>query len=441
MRIPLLVLATLTAAGAAAAAGYALTAPDRYRATAQLLVSPVAESETGFTGIDVLRDTGGRRTAAESAAALVKTPLVADAVRALLGLKRSRDSLLDAIDVEVVGKGNVVAVTAEDTSANGSAQLANAFVDTVINQRSATFQSEVASAVRRYEQQLASLSRAERAGPLGTELGKRLAVLRPLQGQPDPSLSHAGQAAAPTSAAWPDVGKLVLIGAGIGALVGLIAAIAVAVYRRRGAQYDRSMPERSADELVERLESRLVAREQALAARERDVQAALNELRAAQASSSAGGDLAQRERELDDRERELEAREAETRDTSDLERREHALEERVAAVTKREVELAKRAATLVVRERELEEIEQAPEPVPEPQPAPQARIVPAVAGAAGGYNLVTLERLVEERRAEHPERAEEWESYLFFLRDYAAPDGAVPATFDWLIQEQFAEVL
>src|SRR5947209_16128120 len=97
LRSPVLLVATLAAVGAAAAAGYGLTAPKEYRATAQLIVTPVAGGDPTYTGIDVLRDTGGKRTAAESAAALVRAPLVADAVRAQLGLRTSRDALLDDV--------------------------------------------------------------------------------------------------------------------------------------------------------------------------------------------------------------------------------------------------------------------------------------------------------------------------------------------------------
>jgi uncharacterized protein involved in exopolysaccharide biosynthesis len=71
---PWLAVLTLTAAGAAAAAGYGLTAPKRYRGTAQLLVSPVAPGDPTFAGIGVLRDTGGKRTAAADVAALVSGP-------------------------------------------------------------------------------------------------------------------------------------------------------------------------------------------------------------------------------------------------------------------------------------------------------------------------------------------------------------------------------
>jgi len=138
---PWLAVLTLTAAGAAAAAGYGLTAPKRYRATAQLLVSPVSPSDATFAGIGVLRDTGGTRTAAASAAALLSSPQIVDAAAAQLGLKRSRESLLGALDAHVVGRSDVVAVTAEDTSPAGAAQLANTFANVLIAQRSAAFQS------------------------------------------------------------------------------------------------------------------------------------------------------------------------------------------------------------------------------------------------------------------------------------------------------------
>ena len=420
-RGPLLVVATLVAAGAAAAAGYALTAPKHYRATAQLLVSPVAESDTAYTGIDVLRDSGGKRTAAESAAALVRGPLIADAVRALLGAPRSRDELLAAVDADVVDASDVVAVTADDTSANGAARLANAFVDTLINQRTATFQSEVSAALRRYTQLLSQMSRTERAGAGGAELERRLAVLRTVQGQPDPSLSHAGQATAPTDASSAGVGELTGLGALIGLGAGALAALALLLVRRREplppAAYDRLVADDAGlEELVTKLDDRLAAREAALAARERDLQAAIAELRAAQAQV------------LDE---EHAARLAE------LERRERDLDERVAAVTKRELEVARLTAEAAVREREPE-----PDPEPAPPPVPFAPPLPPLEGAADGrYNLVALERLVEARAGDYPERAEEWSSYLFFLREYAGPDGNVPATFDWLIQDTFGELV
>ena len=52
-----------------------------------------------------------------------------------------------------------------------------------------------------------------------------------------------------------------------------------------------------------------------------------------------------------------------------------------------------------------------------------------------------MPKVSERRGREFPEQAEEWTSYLFFLRDYAAPDGSLPDSFDALISDTFADLL
>jgi capsular polysaccharide biosynthesis protein len=424
---PWLAVLTLTAAGAAAAAGYGLTAPKRYRATAQVLVAPVSTSDPTFAGIGVLRDTGGKRTAAASVAALIRTPQIADAAAAQLGSKRSRQSLLDALHVHVVDSSDVVAVTAEDTSADGAAQLANTFANVLIAQRSATFQSELAAAIRRDRQLVASAN-----DPAG-EISQRLATLLALQGRPDPTIRVAAQAVAPPSASWPNVPLLIGIGAGIGAIAGvLVAFVALGMRRASGRPAGTQGPrftDGELEELGDRLEARLVRRESALAARERDLKAKLDELRAAQETTVA----AAQDKEL-------------------LARRERQLAERIAAATKREAELARRAAEVALRERdaaaEQEQAAAAAAAATEEAKAAEAAEAaippvppPAQNGLHGSYNLVTLERLVDERGGAFPERLEEWSSYLYFLREYASADGAVPASFDGLIHDTFEELL
>jgi hypothetical protein len=65
-----------------------------------------------------------------------------------------------------------------------------------------------------------------------------------------------------------------------------------------------------------------------------------------------------------------------------------------------------------------------------PAQAPPPATKPAPPASEGEhYNPVTLERLVEARAADFPDRAEEWSSYLYFLREHAAVDGSVPASF------------
>src|SRR5262249_50811201 len=129
---PWLLVPLLCALGVGIAISYSLSVQIRYRATATVLASPVAADDPTFLGIDVLKDSGGRQQAAATAATLVTTPEVADAVLVRLGLERSRSSLLGSISARPVGRSSAVAVTATDADPARAAQLANAFVDATI---------------------------------------------------------------------------------------------------------------------------------------------------------------------------------------------------------------------------------------------------------------------------------------------------------------------
>ena len=499
--VPLLVVVTLAAAGAAAAAGYGLTAPKRYRATAQLLVSPVPATDTTFTGVDVLRDSGGKRTAAASAAAMLSSPEVADAVRSQLGLTRPPDSLLDAIRARVVDSSDIVAVRAQDTSATGAAQLANAFAATLVSQRTATFQSQLATAIGHDEQQLQALTPATRSAAVGVALQQRLTKLHGFEGQPDPTIRVSAQAAAPSAAFWPKLPRLIGYGAGAGLAAGILVALLIALGRGGGAglgaSYDPSVSERLVKRFEQRADARidaLLAEQERLSGREKGLTAREDELAAQERALAARAEALDAHGEALAEEASVAASVASEQSVAELERREEELQARVAAVARREQELARRAGAVAAQERAAAEREEANErraveleeraaglaaPVEElaslpavdagePASAPVARVEePASAPAAaplaavpdlapageveaaeqppstvdGRWNLFALERLVEEHGVEFPERVVEWHSYLYFLREYAAPDGTVPAGFDWLIQDTFSDLV
>ena len=85
-----------------------------------------------------------------------------------------------------------------------------------------------------------------------------------------------------------------------------------------------------------------------------------------------------------------------------------------------------------------ETTEAAPSP---PEPAIAASAPEVFAGPAGEWSFIDLERLVRERGGEFPGRREEWEIYLDSIRDYAGPEGQLPASLDWLVWETFGELL
>jgi capsular polysaccharide biosynthesis protein len=492
-----LLVVTLAAVGAAAAAAYSLTAAKQYDATATVVVAPVPPDDPALLGIDVLHDTQ-RRTAAETAARLIATPQIAETVRVRLGLRDSRSQVLDAIHTHVLGKSSAVAITARNEDPARAAQLANAYVDSFVEARTASFQSEIVSAVRRLGARVTALPAAQRTAPEGIRLQQRLGDLQALVGTADPTVRHGNEAVAPSSAAWPDPARWTLWGA----LIGLVAAVAAVGLGRRervrepmaAQSYDPSVTEHILEQLEERLvkrveeladaERRLAAREASLETREREVAAKIEQLRATGAAvlleeeqrfAERETALEQREQTLAARERELAEREqavaaAPSGEFNDAES-EQALAERLRAVEERELAIVRRGAELKLLEGKLSEAEEtlgrrAEElsareaeftrtPTPPLPPAPASTPTPpaveeTAAGASSaepaeeslsGWRLDDLERLVETHAAAHPERADEWQSYLFYLRDYADASGRVPAQFDWLIEDAFGSLL
>jgi transcriptional regulator with XRE-family HTH domain len=91
--------------------------------------------------------------------------------------------------------------------------------------------------------------------------------------------------------------------------------------------------------------------------------------------------------------------------------------------------LESRERALAERERRLDERERA------------LATVEAAITAERGFNLDAIEHTLDERAAEFPERADEWRTYIVFLRDFVQADGELPGTFNPLVQEVFRELL
>jgi hypothetical protein len=87
--------------------------------------------------------------------------------------------------------------------------------------------------------------------------------------------------------------------------------------------------------------------------------------------------------------------------------------------------------------------------VPEPEPEPEPEQEPVAAAVATlplpptprEWNLWELERLTRDRAGEDQARDVEWGYLVVYLRDFARPDGTLPAEFDDLVRESFAEIL
>ena len=139
------------------------------------------------------------------------------------------------------------------------------------------------------------------------------------------------------------------------------------------------------------------------------------------------GKLAAREQELDARAAALEAAERE-------------VASRAGEVATSQRELADRAADIAAGQHELEALAGATPPA-EPVSAPEPVAEPGLPTRAGTWNLSELQRAVEAYADPTPEQAENWRTYLYFVREHASSDGTLPRSLDPLIGEIFGEAL
>jgi len=396
-RVVLAVLFVAAVAGAAVA--YSFLAPKRYEATARVVVHPLPQGDDTLTGVDVLRDTGDDARALETAASYFETPDVVQTTATRLGLSASE--VEDDLDVHPLTGANVLLVVGKSSNRNVAAEIANGAMQEGISQRTARFQAQVGAALSKLE----ALS--------SPEAQRRVLNLKALQGRPDPTVEALSAATAPASAAWPKPAVVIPVATVAAVVLAALALLLPQAARapRRRAEADEADTARIA--AAEERERVLAAREAGLAQRQRDLERVLEETRAA---TTAGKE------EVDGRAVALDSR------SQELDAREEALDARERALAQREREVEEQAA----------EIDRAPAlepPAPEPAPAAPAPVEP------GGWTIQALERLVEEHGNEHPDRVEEWRYYVHFLREHAGPEGALPSSFDALIDETFGDLL
>ena len=472
-----------------AVAVWALTAPTRYVARARILVTPIAATDRTFDGFSVLRESTDPGRPARTAALLISTPQVAEGVRVQLGLDQSAASLLRSVHVTATPGRNVITVAASAPGPQRAADLANAFAAQAIAVRTAHFQSELQTAIARAKARLQAIPPVQRVLPASRALQERLGALNGLVGTSDPAIEVGSAATAPTA---PErTRSLVWIPVAFGAamLLALLAFTVAVVGRRRSSDRDaeakrlaESIDGRMGELLAEQervVQAReelgdLEARDRKVAARERGLERRVSAVTARESAlAKRAGELGARERELERTADELEARagELEAR-AGELEAQAGELEAQAGELEAQAGELDAREADLEQREREFGEPPRqplapvptpaptpaptpmpapvpvptprpgpgpAPAPVPQPELPPAAEVVQLRVGAR--FNLIELEHLVSVRSVEFPDRAVEWTSYLFFLRDYSDVDGALPQTFDYLVEDVFADLL
>ena len=96
-----------------------------YSANAQLLITPVSQTDVNLLGLPLIRDTGESTRTAQTAAALLQTPDAARLAAQRMGGGLTPQAVRDAVTIEPRGQTNLLVVQATSDGARRSAQLAD----------------------------------------------------------------------------------------------------------------------------------------------------------------------------------------------------------------------------------------------------------------------------------------------------------------------------
>jgi capsular exopolysaccharide synthesis family protein len=223
-----------------AATVYAVTAPKVYEAHADLLITPVPDTQTTVLGLGLLRTGTDPTEGVATASLLIDNADVAAQARANLRLPDSPQALLQQISVQPVASSSIVSITASTGSPARSQQLANAFATAAVRVQTNQLYQALGPAINNLRARIKAITGGGSAAATtgATQpLYQQLAALEALRSAPDPTLQIETLASLPTSPSSPQT-KLAIAGGLIGGLlIGIAGAFVLNAFdSRRGRE-------------------------------------------------------------------------------------------------------------------------------------------------------------------------------------------------------------
>jgi capsular exopolysaccharide synthesis family protein len=222
-----LILATVLVTTLAAIV-YLATAPKVYEAEADMLITPVDSSDPVFSSLGLIPASSDPTRDVETASRLITTNNVARRVKVTIHYPGSSSELQAKVTVEPVAQSNIVSITAEGNSPKAAQQLANAFVQQAVADRSAKFHQALDRSITNLEAQVPTSG----PGSVATDsnsLPAQLNRMKSLKDQDDPTMRVETLADLPTDPSSPKP-KLTIAAAIVAGLVlGIGGAFALQV--------------------------------------------------------------------------------------------------------------------------------------------------------------------------------------------------------------------
>jgi Mrp family chromosome partitioning ATPase len=216
-----LIAAVVALAVVASIIGLAVRSPT-YRASAQLLVTPLPSKQDVLEGLPELRATSDPANAITTVAHLVKAHDTAQLAAARLGGGWTADGVLKRITTTPHGGSNVLEVEAEAATARESARIANTYARAAVDLRDRRIRQLAAAALANANAQRAGIADPNSAD--AQALDERIAALGRIQANGDPTVGLAQLASVPHSRDGLPIWAILVLSALAGGVLGVAAA-------------------------------------------------------------------------------------------------------------------------------------------------------------------------------------------------------------------------
>ncbi|HWM12736.1 MAG TPA: AAA family ATPase [Solirubrobacteraceae bacterium] len=216
---------------------YVSTADKVYEAEADLLVSPASRESDSLIGLPIVRESSDPTRDVETVSRLVTSTSVARRVRSDLSSDRAIGALLNSVTAEPVAQSNIVAITAEGSSAREAQELANAFGRAIVEDRTQQLHDQLDQVLARLEARRDETDDQGRAAQEALEL--QINELETLRGGPDPTIRLQNPAELPTTPVAPRPLFSLAASLVVGLVLGLVGAFALELLDPRVRREDQ----------------------------------------------------------------------------------------------------------------------------------------------------------------------------------------------------------
>ncbi len=228
-RAPLIVLCAVLVGGAAFAFSERQT--KQYSATASLVFdnNQLNQQAAGLAGAS----SNIPRAQQSTNVKLVELGEAANRTATLLDNGLTGQQIQNSLRVKAQGESDIVDLTATSPVPLLAAEIANVYANQFVEEQQNASRKYFTSVLAAVTRQIAALSRTQRVGPQGLALQARAQSLAILTKTPSANVQIAQTATVPSAASPPPLARNIILGAALGAVLGLGLALMLETRNRR----------------------------------------------------------------------------------------------------------------------------------------------------------------------------------------------------------------